>query len=264
MHTFPAPGLLATHIAAIVGIGPGLGRDLALRFAGAGADLVLSARRTDVAAAVADEVRALGRRAEVVSADVTSESDVGALFADIAGRGRLDTVVYNAFVAPSMVTLADTTDDTWQRSFEVNVVGAARVAKAATALLAASGGSIVFINTQATRRSAPRRGSYAASKSAQLSLARTLAGELGPVGIRVNSVVPGQILGPPLLRFFTERAERRQTTLQAELAEVGQGMALRRIATGTEVADAAVFLASPLASGITGQSLDVNAGNWYE
>jgi NAD(P)-dependent dehydrogenase (short-subunit alcohol dehydrogenase family) len=265
MSTFPASGLLRGTTAAIVGVGPGLGRDLALRFAGAGADLVLSARRQAVLDAVATEVCALGRRADTITADVTSQEDVEKMFETIAARPRrLDTVVYNAFVPPSMLSLADTSAETWARNFEVHVIGAARVANAAVALLQASSGSLVFINTQATRRSEPRRGSYSATKSALLSVARTLAGELGPLGVRVNSVVPGQIMGPALQAYYTERAARRDTTLEVVLEQVARGMALRRIATGTEVADAAIFFASSLASGITGQSLDVNAGNWYE
>lgn len=89
-------------------------------------------------------------------------------------------------------------------------------------------------------------------------MARTLAGELGRSGVRVNSVVPGHIWGPPLEEFLAERAERLGTTPQAAYEEIAAQSALRRIATAEEVADAAVFLASPLARAITGQSLDVN------
>ncbi len=249
----------------MLGVGPGLGRDLALRFSACGADVVLAARRAESLRSVAAEVGASGRRALSVQADVADAASIDALFARVAAEvGRLDTLVYNAFVPPSFLSVAETPEADWRASFEVHVLGAARTATAATPLLEAAGGSIVFVNTQAARRSESRRGAYSATKAALLSLARTLAGELGPRGIRVNSVVPGQIWGPALEGYLAERAAARGVSTEAFVAEVTRPMALRRIATGTEVADAAVFFASGLASGITGQSLDVNAGNWYE
>lgn len=258
-------GLMSGRVAMIVGVGPGLGRDLALAFADAGADVALGARRPEVLASVAEEVAGLGRRAIDVGLDVTDDDSIERFVARTADDlGRLDAVVYNAFAPSTMTTVLDGDLDEWTRSFDVNVIGAARVAREAANHLAEHSGSIVMINSQAARRSQARRGTYSASKSALLSLARTLASELGRDGVRVNSVVPGHIWGPPLEHFFEERARRLGTTPQAVYADVARDMALRRIATGAEVANAAVFLASPAASGITGQSLDVNAGNWFE
>lgn len=257
-------GLLAGQRALVVGAGPGLGRDLAERFAEAGADVAVSARRLGALEEIAAAVRAHGRRTVSLPADVTSQADVDALLCAVERElGGLDALVYNAFVPPPMVPVAEVPDETWTRSFEVHVVGAVRVAKAATRLLSASKGCIVFVNTQAARRHEPRRGPYSATKAAQLSLAATLAGELGPLGIRVNSVVPGHILGPALRAHLEERARRRGTGIDAVYQEVCRPMALRRIPTGPEVAAVAVFFASPMAAAVTGQTLDVNAGNWW-
>ncbi len=152
----------------------------------------------------------------------------------------------------------------WREPFEINVVSAVRTTLAAVPMLARGGqGSVVMVNSQAARRSEPRRGPYAASKTALLSAARTLAGELGPQGIRVNSVVPGHIWGDSLETYFTELAARRGSTPAEVYDSVAKHTDLRRLPTADEIADAVIFLASPMASAITGQSF-VNAGNWYE
>lgn len=258
-------GLLQGQVALIAGVGPGLGRDLAVAFGAAGADVVLGARNPDHLDPVAREVTGLGRRALPVKVDVTDSDAVNELATRaVEELGGLDTVVYNAFMPSAMTTVVDGDADEWQQGFDVNVTGAMRLAQATAGALAERSGSIVMVNSQAARRSQPRRGAYSASKAALLSLSRTLAGELGRNGVRVNSVVPGHIWGPPLEQFFRERAERIGTTPEAVYDDVAHDMALRRIASGMEVANAAVYLASPLASAITGQSIDVNAGNWFE
>jgi NAD(P)-dependent dehydrogenase (short-subunit alcohol dehydrogenase family) len=145
------------------------------------------------------------------------------------------------------------------------VIGTLHVTLAAVPHLAAApDGSVVMINSQAARRSQARRGPYSASKAALLSAARTLAAELGRDGIRVNSVVPGQIWGPPLERFYEEVAARKGQTPEEVYRTAAKEMALGRIPTSDEVADAVVFFASPLSRSVTGQSLDVNGGNWFE
>lgn len=241
-----------------------MGRDLAECFARAGADVALSARSRTLLEATAAALRPLGRRAVPLPADVTDQAQVDALVLAVERElGGLDAVVYNAFVPPPMAPVSEVPDETWTRSFEVHVMGAVRVARAATRLLGASRGSIVFVNTQAARRHEPRRGPYSATKAAQLSLAATLAGELGPLGIRVNSVVPGHIMGPALQAHLEKRASRRGTGIDAVYEEVTRPMALRRIASGPEVAAVAAFFASPMAGAVTGQTLDVNAGNWW-
>ncbi len=229
--------------------------------------MVVAARRQSFVDGLADEITATGASALAVALDVTHEDGPQQLISATAGRfGRLDALVYNAFVTGPMAPAADCRPQDWRDPFEVNVVGAVRMATAAVPHLsvAPQGGAIVLVNSQAARRSAPRRGPYAASKAALLSVARTLSGELGPQGIRVNSVVPGHIWGEALEGFFTGLAQRRGTTPEAVYESVAKETDLRRLPTPEEIADAIVFLASPLARAITGQSLDVNAGNWYE
>lgn len=257
--------VLEGRVALIVGVGPGLGQALARGFVAAGADVVLVSRRLEVPTQLCDDLEGSGHRAMALAADVTNEDQIQQLFARAHGSmGRLDTVVYNAFSPPRRTPVTQTSAAHWEESFASNVIGAARCARVAAPLLTPESGSLVMINSQAARRSQARRGPYAASKAALLSLARTLAAELGPQGIRVNSVVPGHIWGPSLEEHFAERARRLGTTPEEVHRSVTRDMALGRIVTPEEVANAAVFLASALASGITGQSLDVNAGNWFE
>jgi NAD(P)-dependent dehydrogenase (short-subunit alcohol dehydrogenase family) len=253
---------LAGRVLVVAGAGPGLGRAVAAGAARQGATVVLAARRRAPVAELAAQLTG----ALAVEVDLTADDGPDRLVASVRDRfGRLDALVYNAFSMGPMAPVADTTAGDWRDAYEINVVAAVRTVVAAADLLEAAGdGAVVMVNSQAARRSEPRRGPYAATKSALLSAARTLAGELGPRGIRVNSVVPGHIWGDALEAFFAQTAERRGSTPEQVYESVARQTDLRRIATAEEVANAVLFLASPLASGITGQSLDVNAGNWYE
>jgi NAD(P)-dependent dehydrogenase (short-subunit alcohol dehydrogenase family) len=270
MVSTPGPligGLLDGRVVVIAGVGPGLGRSVALAAARHGARVVLAARRRQPLDSVADEIGLLGGAALVVTTDLTEDGAAEHLVAATKERfAGLDVLVYNAFTMGPMAAAAQLTPQDWRGPFEINVVAAVRTTLAAAPLLAASdgGGAVVMVNSQAARRSEPQRGPYAASKSALLSAARTLAGELGPQGIRVNSVVPGHIWGEALEGFFEDLAQRRGSTPEEGYHSVAKTTALRRLATADEIADAVIFLASPMSSAITGQSLDVNAGNWYE
>jgi NAD(P)-dependent dehydrogenase (short-subunit alcohol dehydrogenase family) len=260
-----AMALLDGKSAIVAGVGPGLGRSIARVLAREGAEVALAARRTSHLEPVARELEADGHRVVVVPTDVTVAAEADALTrATHDAFGRIDVVVYNAFAFGPTTPARETDVGAWRETFEVNVVGALNVTLAAAPRLAESpDGSVVMVNTQAARRSLPRRGPYSASKAAMLSLARTLAGELGPDGIRVNSVVPGPIRSAPLEHALAQRAERTGTTMEEEYARLAADTPLGRIATADEVADAVLFFASPLAHAVTGQSLDVNAGNWF-
>jgi NAD(P)-dependent dehydrogenase (short-subunit alcohol dehydrogenase family) len=259
-------GLLEGRVALVSGVGPGLGRSLALACAREGADVVVSARRPEAVAGVVAEVEALGRRAVGVPADVTVDGDP-ARVVDAARStfGRLDVLFNNAFTTGRFEAAEELTAHDWREAFDVNVVGAVAMTMAAAPLLAESdAAAVVMIGSQAARRSLPRRGPYAASKAALVSAARTLAGELGPQGIRVNTIVPGHIWGDALASFFADTAARKGITADDVYQSVAKEAALRRIPDADEIADAAILLASPLARVVTGQTLDVNAGTWFE
>ena len=119
---------------------------------------------------------------------------------------------------------------------------------------------MVNVGSQAARRSSPGLGIYAASKAALTTITDTMAAELGPLGVRVNEVVPGSILGPALVAFLQREAERTGEPVEQVLEQRSAHAALRRLVTPEEIADVVVFLLSDLASGVTGAHVDVDCG----
>jgi NAD(P)-dependent dehydrogenase (short-subunit alcohol dehydrogenase family) len=256
--------LLAGTVVVVSGVGPGLGRSIALRSAQAGADVVLAARTASRLDEVAKEVTALGRRAVSVPADITDDESAAHLAkAALAAFGRVDTLVNNAFAIPPLASLADTDLAAIRAAFETNVVAALRLTRLFTPALAASRGSVVMINSAVLRHSRVNYGGYKMAKSALLALARSLATELGPQGIRVNSVAPGWIWGPTLKWYFGYLAEQRGVDAQQVYDETAATTDLRALPEPDEIADAVVFLASAMARAITGQCLDVNSGEYH-
>ncbi|HCU94033.1 MAG TPA: short-chain dehydrogenase [Actinobacteria bacterium] len=263
--TSPVPAsLLAGKVVVISGVGPDLGRAIALRSAQAGADLVLAARTAARLENVAKEVTALGRRAAPVPTDITDEDSAGRLAeAALAAFGHVDTLVNNAFTIPPLAALADTSLDAIRAAFETNVLAALRLTRLFTPALASSGGSVVMINSAVLRHSRVSYGGYKMAKSALLALARSLASELGPQGIRVNSVAPGWIWGETLKWYFGHLAQQRGVDRQQVYDETAATTDLRTLPEPDEIADAVVFLASSMARAVTGQCLDVNSGEYH-
>jgi NAD(P)-dependent dehydrogenase (short-subunit alcohol dehydrogenase family) len=261
----PTSGLVAGRVALVAGVGPGLGRDIALALARAGADVVLAARTATTVEQVADEVRALGRRALAVCTDITDPAQCQQLVEQaVAHFGHLHVLVSSAFVQPPFEHIEHASEATVRTTFEVNFFGHVWLVQAAIAHLRASApSSIVFINTMSTRRSRASFGVYTAAKMALLGLAKVLAVELGPDRIRVNSVHPGYIWGDSVKRYLHAQAEARGISFDEAYEEVASQTALHHLPGSDEVAQAVVFLASEaMSSSITGESVDVNAGQW--
>ncbi len=263
---WPHP-LLHGTVLVLTGAGPGLGAQIARDAAAAGAKVVLAARTEAYLERLAGELTGAGADVVYQVCDVTVWSDCQDLMAAAGKRfGGVDCVVCNAF-APGRaygLTLEEAEVDDWRDAFDVNVFGSLRVVKAAIpGLKRRGGGSVVFIGSQITRRVFAGRGPYAASKAALLTSAQVLARELGPFGIRVNTVVPGRMWGPSLQRYIDRLAVEKGTSFDQELARMVGDVALPRLSTDEESARVVVFLASTLAAGMTGQSLDVNAGETF-
>jgi NAD(P)-dependent dehydrogenase (short-subunit alcohol dehydrogenase family) len=256
--------LLEGTVVVVSGVGPDLGRAIALRCARAGADVVLAARTAARLDEVAKEVTALGRRAAAIPTDITDEDSAAHLAAAaLATFGRVDTLVNNAFAIPPMTSLADADLGTFRASFETNVLAALRLTRLLAPALAASQGSAIMINSAVLRHSRVTFGGYKLTKSALLALAQSLATELGPSGVRVNSVAPGWIWGDTLKWYFGYLAEQRGVDRQQVYDETAATTDLRKLPEPDEIADAVVFLASPMARAITGQCLDVNCGEFH-
>lgn len=255
---------LENRVIVVSGVGPGLGRGLALGCARAGADVVLAARTGSRLTEVAKEVAQLDRRALPVETDVTDDAACGRLVdTTLESFGRVDGLVNNAFAIPPLKELADVDLDAVRTSFETNVLAALRLTRLFAPALAERGGSVVMINSAVLRHSRRTFGAYKMSKAALLALARSLSTELGPRGVRVNTVAPGYIWADNLKWYFDHLARKRGVPAQELYDATAATLDLRKLPEPDEIADAVVFMLSPLARAVTGQCLDVNGGEWH-
>lgn len=256
--------LLEGKVVLVCGVGPDLGRSMALRSARAGAVVVLAARTTQRLLEVADEVKAMGSAVLAVPTDL---ADVGArtelVERSLGEFGRIDGLINTAFVPPPQKPLLDTDLDEMRGWTDVNVLASVGLVQLLAEPLADSRGSVVLVSSMVIRNQLPGFGAYRMDKAALLAAARSLSVELGPRGVRVNSVAPGYIWGDKVRAAFERQAAARGVSAKAIHDEVASGADLRRLPTPDEIADAAVFLTSDMASGISGQCLDVNCGHTH-
>jgi NAD(P)-dependent dehydrogenase (short-subunit alcohol dehydrogenase family) len=256
--------MLRDKVVVVAGVGPGVGRSIALASAREGADVVLAARTAAKLDEVAKEVDALGRRAVPVPVDLTDPDAASRLASGAAEAfGKVDALVYNALAMPPIKDLMVVDLDAINAAFDHNVVAALRLIRSFVPHLGESGGAVVMINSMVVRFSQRTMAPYKMTKTALLAMAQSLATELGPKKIRVNSVAPGHIWGDSLKWYFSYLAHKRGVDAQVIYDETAAGNDLGRLCEPDEIADAAVFLASPLARAITGQCLDVNCGEYH-
>ena len=255
---------LQDKVLVVCGVGPDLGRQIAVRGAAAGADVVLAARTASRLEEVAKEIADLGRRALVVPTDVTLAADAQRLAeASLSEFGKVDALVHNALVMPPIADLGKVDLDAVQAGFNNNVVSALRMTRLFIPALAATSGSVVMVNSMVVRFSQRTMGPYKMAKASLLAMAQSLATELGPQGIRINSVAPGHIWGESLKWYFNYLARKRGVDADEIYRETAANIDLGRLPEPDEIADAVLFLASPLARAITGQCLDVNCGEYH-
>jgi NAD(P)-dependent dehydrogenase (short-subunit alcohol dehydrogenase family) len=241
-------------VAVVTGSGRGIGRGIALGLAEAGADVVVTGRRSHEVAAVAAEVTDRGCRALAWPADLRAAGSSDELArAATEELGPIGVWVNNAGASDirTVQRLADTSDETFRSMLELNLVVAFQGARAAAARMG-PGGSIVNVASGAGMRAAPNTGAYAAAKAGMLNLTMTMAAELAPRGIRVNAVSPGPVPTEAFMRVldFTE----------PDLARLAVTVPLGRLGTPEDIAAAVLYLASPAASWVTGQNILVSGG----
>ncbi|MGA7418730.1 MAG: SDR family oxidoreductase [Acidimicrobiales bacterium] len=248
----------------ISGVGPGLGRETALVAAREGGNIVLGARTESTLESIAKEVEATGGKASYLRTDIGNPAEGRALI-DLAtsSTGRLDGLINIAAFDAAFGGLQTAGDfGEWRQVFEVNLFGTLDLTRFALPALKESSGSVVFVSSQTQHHPPPLalQMAYASSKAALTGAMRHLAQEIGPDGIRVNEVAPGWMWGPPVEGYVKMMADQRGVEASVVLAEMTAPFPLRRMATDGEVAEALVFFASPRSSGITGQTLLINAG----
>jgi 3-oxoacyl-[acyl-carrier protein] reductase len=237
-----------------------IGHAISVELARNGADVVVNYHGSEEAAATTvEEIRALGRRAVAVRADVTSKADIDRLVAEAArfGNGRIDVLVNNAGGIVRRAVLAELTEELIDEVLRLNFTSVALLCQAVVPHMLGSGGRggrIINISSIAGHNGgAATTPHYGAAKAAVSNLARSLTKDLAGKGITVNSVAPGIIAN----RFHEVH------TPPEMFATLVKGIPIGRAGTNEEVAGVVAFLASPAASYITGEVIHVNGGLYF-
>lgn len=248
-----AAGRFAGQAVAITGGSRGIGRALALAFAAEGADLIVNyAGNHDAAGEVATEIRALGRRCELVPGSV-ADSAVGVELVETARRefGRLDVLVNNAGITRDGYLMM-LRDAAWQEILDVNLSGTFYCCRAALEMMREQGsGAIVNMSSTAGLKGRGGQVNYAATKGAIIALTKSLAQEAGGYGVRVNAVAPGFIETDMVAKLLT-RPGVRDTFVEATPAG--------RVGVPEDIAGAVMYLAGAESAYVTGHILLVNGG----
>jgi len=259
-------GLLDGRVVLVSGVGPGLGRSCAAAALREGALVVLGDLDQVRLERLRREIDESGDRTLAGHLDITDDHTCAALVDSARTRfGRIDGVVHVAALDTVIGGLLDGGFEDLQRTNDVNVVGTMRLTREVVPLLQVNGGSIVIINSVGGFRPRPDnlRFAYGTSKGALMTAARYLACELGPDGIRVNTVAPGFKWCPVLEAWSHGEAARRGIAHQQLMDELHGGVALHQLASDDDVADAVVFFLSDLSRKVTGQTLVVDGGGYY-
>lgn len=261
---YQAVPLLQGKVLVISGIGPGLGRSLAFEAAKMGADLVIASRTEERLLELQADLAPYGVKVVPVVTDVRDEESRANLRdKTLEAFGRVDCIINNAFAIPPMDPITQIDPARLAKVNETNVFGPLRLAALFADALAESKGSIIMLNSCVSFSSQPEYAGYKLSKGALEHLASSLATELGPRGIRVNSVAPSYIYEDVNRGYFDFLAAVEEKTHEQVYADKAGPTDLQRLASSEEVARATLFLASDLASAVTGQMLTVDCGEFH-
>jgi len=251
---------LTDKLALITGGTSGIGRATVKLFATEGANVVFTGRRRELGAALANEVRAAGGRAEYVYADHHELADCErAVQVAVAALGGLDILFNNAGIV-SEGTAETTSEAVWDETLRLNVTGVWRMSRLALPHLRARGGGAI-VNNASDWGIVAGCGvvAYCTSKGAVIQLTKAMALDHAREGIRINAVCPGDTLVERWLEGGY--AERTGGTTEEEIAAMGEALPLGRVGRAEEIARAVLFLASDEASFVTGTTLVVDGGN---
>jgi NAD(P)-dependent dehydrogenase (short-subunit alcohol dehydrogenase family) len=249
----PSPFDLTDKVAVITGSSRGIGRAIAESMVALGAKVVISSRKADACAAVAQEIAANGGEAAAIACNIGRKTEVEALVAETNRRfGRIDILVCNAAINPVFGPLLRLTDEAFDKIISTNVKSNLWLCNLVIPAMAQrAGGAVIIVSSIGGLRGTDVLGMYGISKAADFALARNLAVEWGPRNVRVNAIAPG-IIKTDFARALWENEElMKRRNAQTPL---------RRIGLPEEIGPIAAFLASPAASFITGQTIVADGG----
>jgi NAD(P)-dependent dehydrogenase (short-subunit alcohol dehydrogenase family) len=249
-------------VVVVTGAGKGIGREIALAFARAGAVLALAGRDLTGLSETREMTEALGGHALEVPADIRALDEVEAMAARVLDElGRVNVLVCNSGVAGPTAPLWEISPEDWEETLRVNITGTFLCCRALLpAMIDRRTGAIIVIGSVTGKRPLHGRTPYATSKLGLVGLVRTLAWETGGHGIRVNLISPGYVAGARIDRVIDAQAQALGMEPALARERLVSSSPLERLTAPEHVAAAAVFLASPAAASITGEDLNVSAG----
>ncbi|WP_421682191.1 SDR family oxidoreductase [Stutzerimonas urumqiensis] len=244
---------LTGKVALITGSTKGIGRAIAEEMARCGAKVVISSRKADACEQVAGELKAAGFEAIAVPCHVGRKEDLERLVeTTLQTWGRIDVLVCNAATNPVYGPTREMTDEAWDKIMGTNVKGTFWLANLVLPQMAERGeGAVIMLSSIAGLRGNTTIGTYGVSKAAEAALARNLAAEWGPKGIRVNAIAPG-LVRTDFAKALLDDPER--------VKRAAEKTPLRRIGEPIDIAGLAVFLAAPASAYITGQVIVADGG----
>jgi len=255
---------LTGRSAVVSGAGTGIGRSTAVEMAKAGAAVTLVGRRVGILEETAAMIKEVGGQSLVVSADIGNPADVEQIFAQHKARfGGLEILVNNAAIIGPTATVGEMAVEDWMEAIQINLTGPFLCSRAALPMLRASGkGRIITIGSLSAHFPRYGRSPYCTAKAGLLGLTRVMALEEGPNQVLVNYVCPGTIMTERIEGVMAKRAAAMGTTPEQEIQKRISQTPIGRVLRPDEIASMCLFLASDLASGITGETINIGGGRF--
>jgi 7-alpha-hydroxysteroid dehydrogenase len=245
---------LADRVAIVTGAGRGIGKAIALAFARAGSDVVTVARTISDIEATAAEIKAIGRRAMAIKADVCDSSEVAAMVSDARNYFEKIDILVNNVGGRIPTPLLEMSEEVWDNAIRLNLKSCFLCSKEVGRLMALQQcGNIINISSEAAFANDPNVSHYGTAKAAVNHLTRALAVELAPYHVRVNAIAPGSIEVGLALDYYSRFPDQKDIRMKL--------IPMSRFGRAEEVASVAVFLASDASSYMTGTILRVSGGS---
>ncbi len=254
---------LEGKVAIVTGGGKGIGRAISLAFAREGADVVVAARTESALKEVASGIEAIGRRSLVVVTDLSyPEQSLAMVDRTLEKFGRVDVLVNNSGIEGPMMNVTEMDLEGWNYMLAVNLTGTMLSAKYVLdkSMVPRQSGVIINISSTSGRKGPANRSAYSSSKFGMIGFTQSLASEVGRYGIRVNCIAPGPVEGDRIERVLGHASGTSGPALEQVMRAMSARLPLGRMVKPEEVAALALFLASEQSSGITGQTINCDAG----